>query len=384
MSMQSPIRISNHHGILKNFRFVILLLLFAAQGRGAETAPRDTVVVEAVGIGAGFDKAVEAACRNAIRQATVVSLEENRRTLDESVTRDEDFSYSETTRSEILTSSEGQIVGYDVLEAKPVENGEMEVRIRATIRTPEALRKSFESFMREGMRLCKERNFAASIAAFERAQKIPGYAENEYVVQWLAYARKTMQNQARYSTLMNNAIGQFNAQHYEEAEQSFRQVFLLDGYGNNRQAKQWLERTQIALVNKKHEKMSLDEGISFYQQGNYQAAAIAFRRVSDDVEAQRWLERTEEALGKIEAQQAQYNAVIAKIQGYMRQGGSNNYNAALMETENALAVYPNDPGLLRLQKQIQDSIAQMAQQRQQVQKIGIGLLNSVIGGIRGR
>lgn len=383
MSMQLPIHRSSHN-YMNILRFAALLILLATQGRAVESTVQDTVVVEAVGIGAGFDKAVEAACRNAIRQATVVSLEENRRTMDESVTRDEDFSYTETTRSEILTSSEGQIVGYDVLEAKPVENGEMEVRIRATIRTPEALKRNFEAVMREGMRLCKERKFAASIAAFEQAQKIPGYAENEYVVQWLAYARRTMQNQARYAALMNNAVGQFNAQQYDEAEQGFRQVFLLDGYGNDRQARQWLERTQTALVDEKHEQMSLDEGITFYRQGDYQAAATAFRRAFDDMEAQRWLERTEEELFKIEAQQAQYNAVIDKIQAHMQQGGSDDYNAALMETANALAVYPNDPGLLQLKQQIEAAVASKAQQRQQVQKIGMNLLNSVIGGIRGR
>ncbi len=367
-------------------RVCVLAALSVSGVLCGENRERDVVVVEAVGIGSSFDKGVEAACRNAIRQATVVSVEESRRTSDESITRDEDFSYTETTSSEILTSSEGQIVGYEVLEAKPADGG-MEVRIRASVRTPEALKRNFESVMREGIRLCRARNYAASIASFEQARKIPGYTENEYAVRWLAYARTAMQNQTRYVALMNNAVGLYNAQQYDDAERVFRQVFQLKGYGNDRQAKQWLEKTQAAKVDMRHGKMSLEAGIDFYREGRFQEAATEFSRIPDDPEARRWLDRTEDELHKIERRKKQYNTTIAKIQAFIKKGDSvffgnkaAHYSEAELEIASALSAYPNDPALLELRQRVKDKLAEAEQQSKQAKQTAGNIFNALVGG----
>ncbi len=275
--------------------------MYCASVQCGESGMPDTREVVAIGIGADIDIAREDAISNAGRQGSSINIESGR-TLRRGFEGEGD---ARTRRTQIegrtSTNSAGQVISHEVQNVTRAADGNWEVTIKAVVRTPESLRKIVEALIRKGTEVYRKGRLAESIAIFEEARKVPGYGENEYILNWIEQARKVERNQTLFRTLMNEAIGKFNAHDYEGAGRIFRQVFQIEGYGNNKAAKQWLDRTQSILQKEQYARISFEEGRRFYQEGNYSAAVEALKKAPDNPESRMLLERANRKLSKHES-----------------------------------------------------------------------------------
>lgn len=350
--------------------FILMFSLSSIRIQGGENVMPYVQIIEAEGFGPDRNSAVQDACRNAVRQASTMFFSEHHDGFDETVVRfknrDETSSGVEKILGGFTTRIEGELIEYEVIAFEQEESGAIKARIYASVKTEEGKRKDFETAKNEGIRQYKSKNFLAAIAAFERAMTVPGYENDPYVMHGLDIAQSAFNKQSQYQKEMKRAIGYFRRDNFSEAEKGFQQVLLIDEYSNDKLAKKWLDETRRRLLNTTYEKMSLEEGIRFYHARRYSEAIATFKRASNDPEARKWLQRTEDA-------QSQYNATIAKIQASIKEGDdsfflnykTNHYLAAQAEAESALVVYPDDPRLRQFLRQTQKKIEDMERRKKE-------------------
>lgn len=261
-------------------------------------------------------------------------------------------------------------------------------------------RAAFSAAMTEGQQKHNAGDYNGAVAAFQQALQIPGFRESPEARRWIQESQSTAQNlaqrQGQYFAAMEAGKGRFNAGDHAQAVNAFKQVLLIPGYSSDQEAMQWLSRAQAAVDNQRQYTDAMEEGARLYQRSrDYDGARAAFARAlsvpgyGNSREAREWMGRIQQDMNEAAQNQRRYSSLMAEGQQSLQQAqsqflGINSrryFDEALSSFQNAMRVpgYERDENARRFVGETQDAIRRMESNRSQGNPVEINPLQLLFG-----